>query len=236
MLNGIILQQANDYHVYVQKLFIDYLLSGESGKPPESQGAATRENLEDERKALVQLGEEFNQNQLNHEAVISSSQKVLIKLTKNLNEQLEGAIALVSPLIKQSNKDITKEQVKAAFVHALVYGGVDPVTQKVNKNLFIDKMNELVKLTMTAEIKDKLEQQLEAFFNVLIEANESIGDLTNSVLSISEVARSFRSQFYQSALRVIDLIKLLPEYKLDPLQDQINRETLHFDKSIGETK
>ena len=97
-------------------------------------------------------------------------------------------------------------------------------------------MNELVKLTMTAEIKDKLEQQLEAFFNVLIEANESIGDLTNSVLSISEVARSFRSQFYQSALRVIDLIKLLPEYKLDPLQDQINRETLHFDKSIGETK
>src|SRR5580704_2455101 len=41
VLNGIVLQQANDYHVYAQKLFIDYLLSGESGKPPEAQGAQT---------------------------------------------------------------------------------------------------------------------------------------------------------------------------------------------------
>ena len=30
VLNGIVLQQANDYHIYAQKLFIDYLLSGES--------------------------------------------------------------------------------------------------------------------------------------------------------------------------------------------------------------
>ena len=32
VLNGIVLQQANDYHIYVQKLYIDYLLSGETSK------------------------------------------------------------------------------------------------------------------------------------------------------------------------------------------------------------
>ena len=70
VLNGIILQQANDYHIYVQKLFIDYLLSGESAKSEESQGAHTRESLESERKQLVSLGEEFNKKQLAHDSLI----------------------------------------------------------------------------------------------------------------------------------------------------------------------
>ncbi|HAU1956168.1 TPA: hypothetical protein F8S46_15140, partial [Legionella pneumophila] len=45
VLNGIVIQQASDYHVYAQKLLIDYLLSGESSKEPDSQGAGTRESL-----------------------------------------------------------------------------------------------------------------------------------------------------------------------------------------------
>src|SRR5690606_37160436 len=60
VLNGIIMQQAYDYHVYAQKLFIDYLLSGESGKDEEAQGALTRDAIENERKQLVILGGEFN--------------------------------------------------------------------------------------------------------------------------------------------------------------------------------
>ena len=63
VLNGIVLQQANDYHIYVQKLFIDYLLSGENSKGEESQGASTREALENERQQLVSLGDEFHKKE-----------------------------------------------------------------------------------------------------------------------------------------------------------------------------
>ena len=45
IFNGIILTQAQDYQVYAQKLFIDYLLSNETAKSEESQGFNTRESL-----------------------------------------------------------------------------------------------------------------------------------------------------------------------------------------------
>ena len=40
VFNGIILQQAHDYQVYAQKLFVDYGLSEETMQSEESPGAA----------------------------------------------------------------------------------------------------------------------------------------------------------------------------------------------------
>src|SRR5947209_7982025 len=39
VFTGIIWQQARDYQIYAQKLFIDYLLSGETNKEEETPGA-----------------------------------------------------------------------------------------------------------------------------------------------------------------------------------------------------
>lgn len=235
ILNGIVLQQANDYHVYVQKLFIDYLLSGESGKPPEAQGAGTRENLEDERKALVELGAEFNQKQLDHEAVIGMSQNILINLSKDLKESMiNGANSI--RLIVQGEADLTKEKIASILIHALTSAGFDPKSQNIDRNVFIDKTIELLKINKTTEIKSSLEQQLNGFFEILYEVNEQISELLNQTYTITDSARSYRTQFYQAALRVIDLIKLLPDYRLEPEQDTINRESLQFDKTIGESQ
>ena len=233
VLNGIILQQANDYHIYAQKLFIDYLLSGESGKPPEAQGATTRESLEEERKALVNLGEQFNQKQLEHETVIGVTQKSLIKLTKDLKEYFESAADLIYNIVKQNGMNASKELIKNSMMHALIYCGVDDAGNSFNKSRFIDKMNEIIKINMTSEIKNKLEQ-LNGFFDTILSSNEKISELLENVLIITQVARSFRTQFYQAALHVIELLKLLSEYRIDPEQDIINRESLYFDKTIGE--
>lgn len=230
VLNGIILQQANDYHIYAQKLYIDYLLSGESGKPPESQGAITRENLEEERKALVNLGEQFNQKQLDHEAVIGSSQKALIKISKELKDSMTSSVSSIYNLTKKKGSDSTKEQIEVAILHALIHAGVEPASRNTNRSNFIDK----IKFNGVEEIKGQLDQQLEDFFNVLSNANEQISELLSTVFNFTEIARTYRSQFYQTVLRVLDLIRLLPEYKIEQEQDMINRESLHFDKSIGE--
>ncbi|OEH46128.1 hypothetical protein lpari_02861 [Legionella parisiensis] len=93
VLNGIILQQANDYHVYVQKLFIDYLLSGENSKGEEAQGASTREVIEKERQQLVALGDEFNAVQGEHDYLIANSQASLIRIAQIFNTELDKAIS-----------------------------------------------------------------------------------------------------------------------------------------------
>jgi len=82
ILNGIILEQAVDYQVYAQKLFVDYLLSGESGKEESSPGANTREDLERERLELVEMGEHFDELQLAHKSLIAESQAYLIEMAK----------------------------------------------------------------------------------------------------------------------------------------------------------
>lgn len=89
VLNGIILQQAHDYQVYAQKLFVDYLLSGESSKSADSPGGYTREDLEKERQSLIKMGEAFHEQELAHTRLIADSQKSLIKQVEEWQKILQ---------------------------------------------------------------------------------------------------------------------------------------------------
>lgn len=85
VFNGIIFQQAHDYQIYAQKLFVDYLLSGADAKDSESPGAATREEVELERIKLIETGEEFRKVEEAHQILIAESQGKLVELTQNLS-------------------------------------------------------------------------------------------------------------------------------------------------------
>ncbi len=103
VFNGIILQQAQDYQIYAQKLFIDYLLSGEDTKEPEQPGASVREDLEAQRIALVEKGEQFQTLETSHQILIAESQATLMTLSMDLNA-LHKAVAdhsdaIITPLI-----------------------------------------------------------------------------------------------------------------------------------------
>lgn len=84
VINGIILQQAYDYQVYAQKLFIDYLVSGNGNDNPEAQGAGTRAALEEERVKLVHLGELFDNETVSHKQLILETQAHLSQLVRKL--------------------------------------------------------------------------------------------------------------------------------------------------------
>src|SRR3989338_6796792 len=77
VMNGIILQQVKDYQIYAQKLFIDYLLSGESGKPDASPGANIRKDLETQRLKLIKLSEALEALEYDHLQIISESQRTI---------------------------------------------------------------------------------------------------------------------------------------------------------------
>ena len=85
VFNGIILQQAHDYQIYAQKLFVDYLLSGEDAKDKESPGAMAREDVEQQRVNLIEMGDEFHKQSVAHQLLIAESQASLVMLSRNLS-------------------------------------------------------------------------------------------------------------------------------------------------------
>lgn len=234
VLNGIVLQQANDYHVYVQKLFIDYLLSGENSKDESSPGANTRESLENERQQLLALGEEYHQKEGEHNHLISSSQSFLIKLSAEFNKALEKGITSVTQILKKEGLTEDKSKVRKAINFALINCDLTNPKLQSDPLLFVVKMNEELKLSLNDDLKRNIIEGISELTDVVLQFDEKTRAFQERVEDMTIFANGFRAQFYESILRVIELIKILPEYKINPEQDIINRESLYFDKSIGQ--
>lgn len=231
VLNGIIMQQANDYHIYAQKLFIDYLLSGENSKAEEAQGGNTRESMENERQQLVTLGEEYHKKEGEHSNLIANSQASLIKITREFNTALETGITSVIATLKSEGP--AKSKVRQAINHALIYCDLTDPQLQSNQFLFIEKMNEILKTSLNEGIKEKIMENMSELLKIVLGFDANVRTYIDQAEEMSLQMNSFRKQFFDTIIRVVDLIKLLPEYKLDPIQDVINREPLYFDKSIG---
>lgn len=231
VFTGIILQQAHDYHVYAQKLFIDYLLSGENTKSEEEQGAITRESLEEERQELVTLGEEYNEKERAHNQIISSSQSSLIKITQEFNVALEASIKKANVTLSRVG-DI-KSKMRQAIIHALIYCDLNDPQLQSNEFLFTEKLNEVLKISLTQELKTQLMKDLSGVLDIVLSFDDKMRLFVEQCEEMNAEALSFRDQFYNTILRVVDLLNLLPEYKINPVQDAVNRESLYFDKSIG---
>lgn len=224
VLNGIILQQANDYHVYAQKLFIDYLISGESGKPAESPGAASRETMEEERKKLVTIGDEFHQLELNHNQLIAVSQSSLIKLTK----EWRAALDTLTQELSSNVVDMTAD----AIVHAINSVFIELDLNDLSSGHTESFINGLV--TKLSTQKDTITQSIQPLMTKTVAVKEILNEFIGKTNQLNDDAKEYRKKFYDAILRTIEIIRYMPEYKIDPEQDQINRESLYFDKTIGE--
>jgi hypothetical protein len=164
IINGIIIQQAYDYQVYAQKLFIDYLVSGEGNTDEEvdaeKPGANIREDLEVQRQNLVNLAEQFEKDNFAHKTLIHQSQSELSKISSQLQ-----------PI------DDPKEHVE--------------------------------------------------------DVAQAIAPLLEKADNLSIMFRQYRVEFKSLILATLRLVQLLPDYHANEIQDNVNRETLHFDDQIG---
>jgi hypothetical protein len=234
VLNGIVFQQAHDYHVYAQKLFIDYLISGEHSKEEEAQGAASREDLENERKKLITLGEEFHEKEIEYYNLIADSQNLLMKASREFNAAFEKSITAVTSSLKKAGYSEEKAVIRGAITNTLIFCELNHSNSKEQGvSLFIEKLSGFFKNPLKEEAKEQIRNDLFELVSTVIDFEEKVTSFINQTEEMSVEANSYRAQFYQAIIRAMELIKLLPEYKIDPLQDEINREALYFDKSIG---
>lgn len=91
ILNGIILNQVKDYREYAQRLFVDFLLSGSGNVPAPEAGeihpGGTKDLLEQDRLRLIEMAEQLDIEEFEHNKLIAESQKALIELGKETKSQ-----------------------------------------------------------------------------------------------------------------------------------------------------
>lgn len=92
IFNNIIINQAEGYREYVQKIFIDYLLSGAANEVEAPvQGESIREELEENRKKFMDIADKFDIEYFNHNSLIAESQIALIKMARTKFKNSEEA-------------------------------------------------------------------------------------------------------------------------------------------------
>lgn len=232
VLNGIVLQQAQDYQLYAQKIFIDYLLSGESGKDRDSPGGSVREDLEKERQKLLMMNENFHELELSHEALIAKSQAALIKNTEKWHAILQKMAENISKASSLSGILMPDSSCHKVLINLLLdydfQRNIEPAEaswQRVEKK---------ISSSITKPIRALFIKEINQLTDVVLEMDNVLNDFSEQSLVIGFKLRQYRTDFHAFILRGNELILLLPDYRPNPQQTAENRESLYFDSKIGE--
>ncbi|KTD23090.1 Uncharacterised protein [Legionella lansingensis] len=234
VLNGIILQQANDYQVYAQKLFIDYLLSGETSKSEDSPGGFTREDLEKERQELIRIGEAFHEQELVHNNLIAESQRSLMKLTEQWHKVLANVARDIKKALQAERVSASDNAVIQAINILLIMYDFTQTEDVSLKGESWSRVEKILGQTLNNEARQKFVDQMPKLRDFMLETEPSFTAFMDKIGDMTAKLRDFRSQFYNLILRTNELIKVLPEFHFDPAQTEENKESLLFDAAIGE--
>ncbi|CDZ78282.1 hypothetical protein BN59_02592 [Legionella massiliensis] len=229
VFNGIILQQAHDYQVYAQKMFIDYLMSGENSKPEESPGGYTREELENVRRILVGMSDDFQNSEAHHLQFIADSQKELMKLALEWQKKFIDVVNEISSILKSRGFDKSKEVIRQVLNALLVYP-----EQLGLKGEVWARAEKVFGESLSSELRQVYIDQIKKLDGVDAEVDNFLVNYMGNANDIGGRMRQWRTDFYSIILRVTELINQLPEYHSDQAQLLENQEALHFDTNIGE--
>ena len=229
VLNGIVLQQAQDYQVYAQKLFIDYLLSGEDQKDESSPGANTRQELEAIRQQLIALGETFRTQELSHQSLISKSQLALITVVKSLEDKLRPLEINIGSIVGSNKQDSLKKASRVPFVYS------DKQTPDVlgQSSSIWAKIEGILDIKLDEAQRRSIASIFEEMGDPWVHIGAELQEYATESEAISIELRNYRLQFYNLILRTTELIQLLPDYHVDKIKDEENRASLYFDAHIG---
>jgi len=230
VFNGIILQQTHDYQVYAQKLFIDYLLSGQNDKEEGAPGADTREDLTAERTHMLELSEAFNQQEFAHQKLIAESQAKLISFARSLQKLLQTVTKEIGQLLSSHNFNKTDQLINKAIREAMIHG--DNTAEF--PPLFWTTMADVLDADLNDELRTQLTESLSKLVQYRHEIDSTLTSFLDQTNDVGSALRGCRRNFYQIILRVTELIKLLPDYQPNPEREEENRSSLHFDAKIGE--
>lgn len=230
VFNGIIMQQTRDYQIYVQKLFIDYLVSGETIRSEDSPGGGSREDLEGQRIKLKQMNEDFQENEFAHAKLISISQKSIIEISNNWQNALTKSAKIIHSAL--AGMKILKEEsvIIQTLTSLVIHSSTEPLSLASSKWLLVE---EVFGEEMPKELKTLFSKEFTVLKIFVDEIQPTLATYIEQAAEMGIIMRKCRADFHDLIIRVDELIKLLPDYHYDPVQNQENKSSLYFDSDIG---
>lgn len=224
VFNGIILQQAKDYQSYAQKLFVDYLISGENVKEEDSPGESTREQIEGERLTLIKMNEDLRQIEIKHEKIIAESQKILQKTASEWQKSMLN----INKFLKKNEMMVHQSSITTLFAT------YNFQSSSWSKEELYKQIENKLNQALSQELVQLLNEEIMQISEIIIKIKERFDEFNEQVSDLSIVLKQQRKLFKSFIITVNELMKLLPESPLDDTQLRTNQQELNFDAELGE--
>lgn len=229
VLNGIVLEQAQDYRIYMEKLFADYFLSEHAAdKSMDDPGFQLAQNVEAVRLSFVALSETFQQQIIDHRNLIAKSQKHLIEIAGLWEQHLKDAMSSIRQHLALSSSielDIKLRQVLHLF---LIFK--NPSSSPID----LQKATDLLGRPLTPELENLISKNIEELQDFMRETISPLNEYTDAVSATLTSLVKFRAEFYALILQIHELIVHLPHPALDLERLHVHRQSLFFDLHLGE--
>lgn len=226
--NGLILTQAKEYHLYLQKLYIDYFLSGEASKDSSFPGADTREDINDLGEAFKESSQIFIERERQHNKLIAESQAYFIGLLKQWQKAMDQSSQSIEKWLKGKNI----KEIKQASYHVLAYCPYSELADLDKNAEFIKKLIDALGVSSDDETLSGLAECFKPILSKLSQQDETLNDFNARIDAMADELRAYRTQFYQSILQTTELLTNLSDYKIDLERVKANKEALNFDKDL----
>lgn len=229
VLNGIVLQQATDYQIYLQKLFIDYLMSGMTTLTEDSPGAQTRKDIETHREYVQNLGIKLQALELEHLNLISETQKTLIELTQNLFQHFDRLSSKIASLIDKQGHSVADKNIRqvinlsvleldmmaddmSTLWPRLILASLDLELSGAALSAYIDELN-------FADLFKYMHQSMEGYYQKSVQEKANL--------------QSIRQEFFDAIALMQKLLNLLPGNLLAETHSPANLDLIQFDKNLA---
>lgn len=229
VLNGIILGQAQDYRIYVEKLFADYFLSEHAlEKTEEDQGFGVTEKLEEVRLSFVEMSQTFHQQTVEHRNLIAKTQKHLMEIADQWNKQLDQAEETISERLDLPESAPLERQLRQLSQFSLA--SQTPASATIDWATVAQALD----CELTPDFKEVIRLQIETLHGFIQQVIVPLKEYTAAVSETMVKLIKFRAAFHETILQMHTLITRLPHPSLDLERLEVNREWLSFDIRLGE--
>lgn len=230
--NGIILQQAQDYLIYGQKIFIDYLLSGESDKDKNSPGADTREQLDSQRLALMEMAEDFNKKITTHQKLIAESQIALKQVAEKIKEGLRTITSKIKQVLQAHHVDRDDKLILKAIQNTFIsFDKLD--NSLISSATFWKTLCSMLEIELAETVHQEIIIALGEMGHPRDDVKKLLSPFMEAANDLGIAFRNYRRQFHSFIITANDLIKLLSDYHPDKAKNAENLSALEFDSLIG---
>lgn len=236
IMNGIILQQARDYQLYLQKLFVDYLLALEAKKSASETGeesiSATEQAVEEARKELIQFNDHFNELEISHQRIIGNSQVGLVNHAAAWKKKIQE---VGNTLSDNFSGAVKKESVLKILNNLLVYVPLAG-SSLTSQDLCWLEIEKQTSLSLKNEDRQVFLQAIPELIRFALESDDSLSGWREKITDMTRALREAREFFQQTIMKVNTFLVQMSEYSMDEAKNQKNREELYFDPTLGEKK